>query len=172
MLDVFQRFAGDEDAVCQLVDGLAHQHGIGAVFGDVGAAAHGKAYVCQRKGGRVVDAVAHHRHAAPLCFELGDEVGFAARRLVAVGVWAVYAERVGDVRHGGGIIAAEDVHADAVRVQAGDGFGAVGFERVGKGKRACGFAVDGYGDKAGDLPDVVFRLPIFRLPLLPNRLHV
>ena len=122
----FQRFAGDEDAVCQLVDGLAHQHGIGAVFGNIGAAAHGKAYICQCKGGRVVDAVAHHRHAAPLCFELGDEVGFAARRLVAVGVWAVYAERVGDVRHGGGIVAAENVHADAVRVQAGDGFGAVG----------------------------------------------
>ena len=69
------------------------------------------------------------------------------------------AELVGNVFHCALMVAAHDVDINTVRLQAGDGGLAVGFQTVGQRKRADGLAVYRHRHDAGDLPH---RIGLFR----------
>ena len=73
LLDVAHRLArqpaGADDAAQVALD---ERHGR-ALHGDVGARAHGDADLGLRQRGRVVDAVAGHRHDAPFLLEPLDD---------------------------------------------------------------------------------------------------
>jgi hypothetical protein len=69
------RQADDGDDVARVV---AHEDDVGGLDGDVGAGADGDADIGLGQGGRVVDAVADHRHRRALGLQLADLGGLVA----------------------------------------------------------------------------------------------
>ena len=109
---------------------MLHQRGGRGVFGNVRTAFHGEADVGGGERGRVVDAVADHRHGFAGGFEFLHFGGFVARAHVAEGVCDT--QLFGDVFDRALVVAAHDVNVDAVFFQTAYGFGGVGFQCVGK----------------------------------------
>lgn len=132
---------------------MLHQRGGGGVFGNVRTAFHGEADVGGGKRGRVVDAVADHRHGFAGGFEFLHFGGFVARTHITEGVCD--AQLFGDVFDRTLVIAAHNIDIDIVFFQTAYGFGGIGFQRVGECECADRFAVYRYGNRTGDFPNAV-----------------
>ena len=106
-------------------------------------ATDGESDVGSGEGGRVVDAVADHRHRIALRLEFCDFVGLAFRPHAGDHMTFVDTDLACDGACGGRIVSREHDGFDATFAEQLDGLARVGFRHVGDGDDAGEMAVDG-----------------------------
>ena len=100
---------------------VAEQDQVGRAHRDVGAGPQREPEVGRGERGRVVDAVADHRHLLPPGLQPGDDGGLAVRQ--RAGDYLVDARRRGDGPRCRLVVAGQQDRMQAERAQLGDGRG-------------------------------------------------
>ena len=136
---------------------VAEQDQVRGADRHVGAGAEGQPEVGRGERGRVVDAVADHRHLVPGRLKAGDDGGLPVRQ--RPGDDLVDAHRAGDGLRGGLVVAGQQDGVQPERAQLGDGGGGGRLDRVGDREGAVGRAVPGgqHRGAAGVLPRPALR---------------